>query len=105
MPLLDLLDHIRCRLFHKEPSPPPHLDPMISTGYGGPDSPRWPHEFSFRGDQVTLDLPQFPRKPVQEWLMSKPTGRWGYVFEWGDLWGVGFEQQADADSYLRDWGR
>lgn len=103
MPLAALFDHIRSRIWDRPPGLPHPFDPSQPTGYGGPDSPRWPHEFYFRVDQMTSTLPQTPLVPVQQWLMSKPTGKWGYVFELGDLWGVGFERKEDADLYRADW--
>ena len=62
------------------------------------------YEFPFISPaMMSTDLPQAPTKEMALWLEENSIDKWGYIYEMGDLWGVGFYDAADAMAFKLNW--
>ncbi len=52
---------------------------------------------------ITDDPPQRPKQEIINWLNEVPAGRFMYIFELGDLWGISFEREDDAVQFKLTW--
>ncbi len=73
------------------------------------DSEKMPlYEFHFRSpDMMTSHNPkewpsQQSTEKMHEWL-NNSKGDWQYIFEMGQLWGVGFYNETDAMAFKLRW--
>lgn len=60
-------------------------------------------ELPLTAQTLTEDMPQRPRQDIIEWLNEVPEGRFQYIFEMGDLWGISFERESDALQFKLTW--
>lgn len=52
---------------------------------------------------LTADTPYQPRQDVVNWLNESLTGKFQYIFDLGDLWGISFEKEEDALLFKMTW--
>ncbi|NJO63344.1 MAG: hypothetical protein HC836_35565 [Richelia sp. RM2_1_2] len=52
---------------------------------------------------LTETMPSRPRQDIVDWLSTTPTGKFQYIFELGDLWGISFENEEDAIQFKLTW--
>jgi hypothetical protein len=64
---------------------------------------RFAYEFPLARHTLTNEMPPLPLPEVIEWLNECPEGRWSYIFDLGDIWGVSFEKEEDAIHFKMRW--
>jgi hypothetical protein len=64
---------------------------------------RFEFDFPLKRDTLTQENPQIPIPEIVEWLNECPEGRWSYIFDLGDIWGVSFEKEEDAVLFKMRW--
>lgn len=64
---------------------------------------RFEFDFPLKRDTLTQENPQIPIPEIVEWLNECPEGRWSYIFDLGDIWGVSFEKEEDVVLFKMRW--
>lgn len=88
-----MLFGLSCRFKMKRENLLPIEDPSITYSF----------ELPLTAITLTEDLPQRPKDDIIKWLNEVPTGKFKYIFEFGDLWGIAFELENDAVHFRITW--
>ena len=82
------------------------LPVMVVGGKAVTVEPDYRHFFPFSNHHIVLSaVPVSPQATVMAWLDEHPKDYWKYVYtKAGDLWGVAFVADADAEQFSRRFG-